>query len=63
MVKILLDKNADINLRDDNGNTALTTATNSGRIEIVKPLLERKADTTIANHNKETALILRRKGQ
>ena len=43
-VSELLAKNADIHLRDENGNTALTMAACEGHAEIVSLLADRGAD-------------------
>ena len=43
-VRYLLDQGADINAREQQGNTALTEATYYGHIEVIKELLLRGAD-------------------
>lgn len=46
-VKTLLDKGADVNARDMDGNTALDWAAGEGHVEIVKLLLDRGADVNV----------------
>jgi ankyrin repeat protein len=46
-VKTLLDKGADVNARDMDGNTALDWAAGQGYVEIVKLLLDRGADVNV----------------
>ncbi|KAK1542135.1 hypothetical protein CPAR01_05522 [Colletotrichum paranaense] len=44
---------ADLNLQDDDGDTALTSAVIGGHYEIAKSLLDANADFTIKNHQKK----------
>jgi len=46
-VKTLLDKGADVNVRDADGNTALDWAAGEGQLEIVKILLDKGADVNV----------------
>ena len=57
-VKLLLDKEADVNMNTDNGDTALIEASDKGHIEIVKLLLDKEADVNAKNVVGNTALIL-----
>jgi FOG: Ankyrin repeat len=47
LVEKMLSKNADPNLPDSNGNTALMWAVKRGNIELAKILLDNKADKTV----------------
>ena len=50
IAKALIDANADLSLKNNDGSTALHTAAFFGRIEIVKLLIDAKADRTIKNN-------------
>jgi len=58
MVKWLLDNNADVNIRDVDGNTPLMMAVLRDQIELVKQLLSQGADLSASNNRNETALML-----
>lgn len=59
IVKLLLEKNADVNATSSNGGlTALMYAAQKGHIEIVKLLLNKGADTNVATPDGDTALML-----
>jgi uncharacterized protein len=49
-VKLLLDAKADVNARDDNGNTALTGAVLRGWNQMVRTLIAAGADPYLANN-------------
>jgi ankyrin repeat protein len=49
MVKLLLDKGADVNLVNENGDTSLMIAVSSGNLEITRLLLNRDADINLVN--------------
>ncbi|MBK6263946.1 ankyrin repeat domain-containing protein [Marivirga sp. S37H4] len=55
MAKILIEADADINFRNNEGSTALHTAAFFCRPEIVKMLLDKGADKTIRNKYESTA--------
>lgn len=58
IVKYLIEeKEADINVQNGTGDTALILACRKGYIEIVKYLLQKKADLNIKNINGRNALI------
>jgi hypothetical protein len=57
-VKLLIDYGADVNLQDDEGQTALMLATITDRPEMVKLLIRAKADLSIKNKRGETALSI-----
>ena len=44
LVKLLLENGADVNVRDDDGNTPLTNALSNGDKEMMKLLLKYGAD-------------------
>jgi hypothetical protein len=54
IVKLLLDKGADVNLTDKYGNTPLHLAASDGHIEIVKLLLEKGSDVNSKRRNDGT---------
>lgn len=49
ILKLLLEKGADINAQDADGNTLLNHAAINGRFKVAKFLLDKKADYTIKN--------------
>ena len=49
-VKLLLDHGADVNVKDEDGETPLFCASNNGHKEIVKLLLEHGADVNAKNN-------------
>ena len=53
---LLLDKGADFNTRDDNGNTALMKASKLGNYQCADLLIQAGADVNIVNSNDETAI-------
>jgi hypothetical protein len=60
---LLLDKGADINAKNNNGETALSCAADVGETNVVKLLLARKADINAVDMVGETALgIAKRTG-
>jgi len=50
IAKVLIDANADLSLKNNDGGTALHSAAFFGRIEIVQMLIDAKADKTIRNN-------------
>ncbi len=58
VIKLLLDKGANIDMVDQDGWTALMGATVQGRTEPVRLLLEHGADVNAKNCNGETALVM-----
>jgi uncharacterized protein len=58
VVKLLLDRNADINAVDDRGRSALMIAAELDHAAIVNILLERGADRSITDKQRKTALDL-----
>lgn len=56
-VKLLIEKNANINYKDNNGNTPLMLASISGNVEEIKILLEAGANINETDINNNTALI------
>ncbi|XP_037037865.1 putative ankyrin repeat protein RF_0381 [Bradysia coprophila] len=56
-VKDLLEKGANINARDEDGDTALMNASNNGRYETVKFLIENGADVNATDTNGKTPLM------
>lgn len=55
VVKLLIEKGADINARDGSGNTLLHKAALNGYLEIVQLLLSQGANVHAKNKNKDTA--------
>ena len=56
IVKILIEKGADVNARDHDGDTSLTIASSDGHVEVVKELLENGADVNARNSSGESSL-------
>lgn len=54
----LLKKGADINAKDEKGNTALIYAAQSGDEKLIRKLLDKGADINVRNKKKQTALDL-----
>jgi hypothetical protein len=57
-VKELLDKRAEINIRDNDGWTPLMYASKNNDLEIIKLLLEKGANVNLTDKYGQTALIL-----
>lgn len=57
MIKYLLEKGADINVKNEDGSTALMTASMYGNLEIIKYLIENGADINAKDNDGSTALI------
>ncbi len=55
-VRLLIEKQADLNIKNNDGTTALHAAAFFGYPEIVELLLEKGVDTTTRNNRGETAL-------
>jgi len=58
VVKLLLDKGADVNAQDSAGETALWYAASKGHTDIVRLLLDRGAGVNVKNYLHRTALVL-----
>lgn len=58
IMKLLLERGANVNLTDQDGWTALMGSTVQGHLESVELLLEYGADVNAENHNGETALVM-----
>lgn len=56
VVKMLLDKNADVNIQDFRNDTALMWAARVGNKEIAEMILQKKPNTGLKNNGGETAL-------
>ncbi|SDW33967.1 Ankyrin repeat-containing protein [Lutibacter oricola] len=61
IAKVLINANADLSVKNNDGGTALHTAAFFGRIEIVQLLIDAKTDKTIRNNYgataRETAMV------
>eukprot|EP00008_Paramoeba_atlantica_P015586 CAMPEP_0201475548 /NCGR_PEP_ID=MMETSP0151_2-20130828/956_1 /ASSEMBLY_ACC=CAM_ASM_000257 /TAXON_ID=200890 /ORGANISM="Paramoeba atlantica, Strain 621/1 / CCAP 1560/9" /LENGTH=185 /DNA_ID=CAMNT_0047855669 /DNA_START=120 /DNA_END=677 /DNA_ORIENTATION=+ len=62
LLRLLIDKTANISAQDKDGNTPLHLAAGWGKIDAVIALLERNADPSIVNKEKLTAAELAKKG-
>ena len=49
-VKALLDKGADVNVKDNSGSTPLIYAARNGRTEVLKALIDKGADVNLKNN-------------
>jgi ankyrin repeat protein len=58
VVKLLLEKSADMSVASNEGWTPLSSASRSGNIDVVKLLLKKGADVTVANIGGWTPLYL-----
>ena len=60
VAQLLLDHNADVNVRDKRGNTPLHVAvsTGNGHLDICRILLNRNAEVNSRNHHGSTPLLL-----
>jgi ankyrin repeat protein len=58
IIRLLIERNADIDAKDSDGCTALLVASRYGDIEIIKLFLEAGADINAKNKDGETALLL-----
>lgn len=55
---MLLDKGADVNAKNNFGNTALLIASGNGQAEVVKLLLDRGAAVNLGNNQNVTPLLM-----
>ncbi|KAF4463661.1 Ankyrin repeat domain-containing 17 [Fusarium albosuccineum] len=55
-IRAIIDAGADINLADEDGNTALMEAAQVGDAEAVQILLDKGADVLLKNHDNQNAL-------
>ena len=58
VVKLLLTKNVDVNIQNEEGQTTLMEASQNGHTQIVELLLKKNADVNIQNKKGVTALML-----
>ena len=57
-IKYLVYLGADVNAKDENGNTPLIQATYNGHLEVVKCLVQNGADMDVKNKRGRTALMM-----
>ena len=57
-LEVLIEHNADLNIKDTNGDTALALAVYKGHVSCVKVLLQNNADLNITANDGATALII-----
>lgn len=62
-VALMLAKNADVNVKDSRGDTALGLAASIGAVENLRLLLAKGADPAVANGKGETPIILATKSK
>ena len=60
IVEKILEKNIDVNIQDDVGNTALILASMEGHTKVVALLLQSDADKSIVNKHGKNALFYAR---
>ncbi|OUM69971.1 hypothetical protein PIROE2DRAFT_37789, partial [Piromyces sp. E2] len=58
VVKDLIEKDFDIEIVNEKGNTALLIASKEGYFDIVEYLVEHQADVNVSNEAGDTALML-----
>ena len=56
IVKLLADNGAELNLKSNDGSSALIFASQNGNAEVVKVLLEKGADPGLKDNKDKTAL-------
>jgi len=56
-VKLLLDHSAEVNIKNDVGNTALIDGSRGGHLGIVRLLLNHDQDVDVKNNAGDTALM------
>jgi ankyrin repeat protein len=56
MLKMLLEKGANVNIQDESGNTALHYSAANGKKDAVKFLLEKSADPLVVNVKEQKAI-------
>ena len=61
-VRDMLASGANVNVRDEHGNTALIEAARNGHDDVVRTLLTAGADVKIKNREGKTALMLAAQG-
>lgn len=57
VIKKIIDKNINVNIQDDVGNTALILACMEGHIKVVELLIKANADKSIVNKHGNDALF------
>jgi len=57
-VEILVEKGVDVNAQDNDGDTALMTASRGGYLDVVQLLIDAGVDVNAKNDSGETALSL-----
>jgi len=58
VVRLLVERGADVNAQDEEGRIALIHATEGGNTEVVQILLDKGADRSVKDRNGHTALMI-----
>ncbi len=62
IIKLLVDRGADVNVKNSGGMTPLMMASTKGNVDVVNALLEKGADINARDSHKRTALFMAARG-